>query len=84
MKKKYTKPRLSVEIFSLTQSIARDCSGSGALGDGTTATDPSQCVWNLGNGMSIFVAIANCTIDGDGGEFGCYNNPGEGNYAFRS
>ncbi len=84
MKEKYTKPLFHVEIFSLAQSIARDCSGSGELGDGTTATDPNECVWEFGDGVSLFIAIANCTIDGDGGEFGCYNNPGEGNYAFRS
>ena len=84
MKRKYEKPLFGVEIFSLTQSIARDCGGSGALGDGANAVDPGDCIWELGDGVSIFVAMANCTLDGEGGEWGCYNNPNEGNYVFRS
>ena len=80
MKKKYTKPALNVEFFTLTQSIARDCGSSAPV----NASNVNDCIWDLGGGNSIFIAIANCTIDGEDMGYGCYNNPGEGNYIFRS
>ena len=80
MKKKYTKPALNVEFFSLTQSIARDCGSSAPVNSG----DPSDCIWDLGGGTTVFIAITNCTLDGEDMGYGCYNNPSEGNYIFRS
>jgi hypothetical protein len=79
MKGNYKKPTLNVEYFTLTQTFARDC-GSGGADFG----DPSDCAWDLGDGTLVFIVGNNCQIDGGDAEFGCYNNPGEGNYSFRS
>ena len=84
MKENYTKPMLSVELFSLTQTVARDCSSTGLPTDQLTLGDPATCYWDLGGGMKIFVANSQCTIDGENMGYGCYHNPSEGNYVFRS
>ena len=83
MKANYTKPMLVVEVFSLSQSTARDCADS-IPKDQVTASDPANCVWDLGGGATVFVAGSNCTIDGEKMGVACYNNPSEGNYVFRS
>lgn len=82
MKGNYTKPLLAVEMFSLTQSAARDCADS-IPKDQVTSNDPSTCVWDLGGGTTVFVQ-GTCTLDGEAMGFACYNNPSEGNYIFRS
>ena len=46
--------------------------------------EPGKCVWDLGGNITVFIAGSNCTIDGTNMEIGCYNNPSEGNYIFRS
>lgn len=83
MKAKYTKPLLALESFSLTQTVTRDC-GDSIPKDRLNHGDPSQCVWDLGGGMSVFIAGTNCVLDGENMGYGCYNNPSEGNYIFRS
>jgi hypothetical protein len=83
MKAIYTKPMLTVEMFSSTQPTARDCGGS-IPKDQLNLSDPSTCVWDLGGGTTVFVAGSNCVIDGENMGYGCYNNPSEGNYIFRS
>ena len=83
MKANSTKPLLSVEVFSLSQSTARDCADS-IPKEQVTANDPANCVWDLGGGTTVFVAGTNCMIDGENMGMGCYNNPSEGNYIFRS
>ena len=83
MKANYTKPLLAVEMFSVTQSAARDCADS-IPKEQLNFGDPSQCVWDLGGGTTVFVTGSNCKIDGASMGVGCYNNPSEGNYIFRS
>lgn len=83
MKGNYTKPMLAVELFSLGQSVARDCSTS-IPKDQLNFADPGQCVWDLGNGATVFVSQPTCSIPGENMGVGCYNNPGEGQFVFRS
>lgn len=84
MKAKYTKPLLAVEMFSLTQSVARDCGETSIPKDQLNLNDPNNCAWDLGGGMTVFIPGPNCVIDGENMGYGCYNNPSEGNYIFRS
>ncbi len=79
MKANYTKPLLGVELFSLAQSVTRDCDTSIPF----NLNDPN-CYWDLGNGTSVFLQNTNCMLDGESMDYGCYNNPGEGQYIFRS
>jgi len=83
LKAKYTKPMLTVELFSPNQPIARDC-GTSIPPEQLNFSDPSNCVWDLGGGTTVFIAGSNCMIDGENMGYGCYNNPSEGNYIFRS
>ena len=83
MKATYKKPLLAVEIFSTSQSTARDC-GDSIPKDQLNFNDPGKCVWHLGGNVTVFVPGSNCTIDGTNMDVGCYNNPSEGNYVFRS
>lgn len=82
MKASYTKPLLAVEVFSATQSTARDCADN-IPKDRVTMNDIATCVWDLG-GITVFVGNVTCDLDGEQMNFACYNNPTEGNYIFRS
>lgn len=82
MKGTYTKPLLTVEVFSLAQSTTRDCADTSIPKEQLNFGEPGSCVWDLGGGASMFTTEANCTIPA--GEFYCYNNPAEGSYIFRS
>ena len=84
MKATYTKPVLAVELFSLTQTIARDCAEMGIPKDRLNLNDPYTCAWDMGGGMTVFVGDVNCVLDGQDMGYGCYNNPSEGSYVFRS
>ena len=83
MKANYTKPMLTLEMFSSTQSATRDCADS-IPKDRVNLNDISTCVWDLGGGTTVFVAGSTCVLDGESMGFACYNNPSEGNYIFRS
>ena len=83
MKGNYTKPVFAVEMFSSTQPVARDCADS-IPKEQVNLNDPNACYWDLGGGFSVFVASGACTIEGENMGFACYNNPGEGQYIFRS
>ncbi|MBR5569978.1 MAG: hypothetical protein IKW10_03695 [Oscillospiraceae bacterium] len=83
MKANYMKPLLSIEMFSASQSGARDCADNIPQSQ-LTFNDIATCVWDLGGGHKVFMANHNCTIDGEAMGFACYNNPSEGNYIFRS
>ena len=83
MKANYTKPMLAVELFSLSQSVARDC-GDSIPKDQLNFSDPGKCVWDMGGGTTVFVAGSTCVLDGEQMGYGCYNNPSEGNFIFRS
>lgn len=82
MKARYTKPMLTVELFSVSQSVTRDCSDS-IPKEQMNFNDPGQCVWDLG-GTTVFTDQNNCDLDGEEMSIACYNNPSEGNYTFRS
>ena len=83
MKENYTKPLLAVEVFSLTQPAARDCADHW-MADQFTQGDPNQCAYDLGGGVTVFIDPSPCQINGELAGYGCYNNPTEGNYIFRS
>lgn len=89
MKMEYVKPRIIVERFTLTQSIAASCgapAGGSSLGR-PTSQSASTCGWDR-NGILYFTATTtiDCTEDVTDGfemEGYCYNNP-EGGVAFFS
>ena len=83
MKANYMKPLLAVEMFTLTQSVTRDCADT-IPKEQLNFNDPGKCVWHLGGDATVFVTPPTCTIDGTNMGLGCYNNPSEGNYIFRS
>ena len=83
MKAKYIKPAMTLEPAMMTGSLLRDCSDLVDKND-FTAGDPLGCSLELPNGMNVFLLGASCQLDGEGMELGCYNNPGEGYYIFRS
>ena len=83
MKANYTKPLLAVEMFSTSQSGARDCADS-IPKEQLNFNDIATCVWDLGGGTTVFVGGVTCTLDGESMGFACYNNPSEGSYIFRS
>ena len=83
MKAKYMKPMLAMEIFSLTQSYARDCTTS-YPSTSFTSGDPNYCVLEYGNGFSVFLNGTECMFDGEAMDFGCYNTPDGVNFIFRS
>lgn len=82
MKGNYTKPLLAVEMFSLTQTIVRDCADN-IPKDQVTSNDIGSCVWDMG-GTTVFVGNDTCDLDGEQMGIACYNNPGEGQFIFRS
>lgn len=82
MKLIYTKPMLTVDLFSLGVTNTRDCGGSVPI-DQLTYGDIVTCVWDTGS-KTVFVEKPNCDIPGENMGYGCYNNPSEGNYIFRS
>ena len=83
MKANYTKPLLAVEMFSFVQTSARDCNDAIPKNQ-LNFNDPGRCVWDLGRKNYVFVPDSDCNIDGTDMDVGCYNNPTEGNYVFRS
>lgn len=83
MKANYTKPLLAVEMFSLTQSVARDCADNIPRNQ-LTQSDLNTCFWDMGGGAKVFIAEQHCSIDGVNMSVICYNNPSEGNYVFHS
>ena len=85
MRMTYEKPMAAIELFALNQPVARDCNTS-IPPENLTLADPGACAYDPGNGFTIFTQTNICMIDGSDMEaiYGCYNNPGEGNYIFRS
>ena len=83
MKQSYVKPVFLVEMFTAAQSSARDCADS-IPKENLTLGDVATCAWDIGGGVTVFVAGSTCTLDGEQMGFACYNNPSEGNYIFRS
>lgn len=82
MKEKYMKPLLTIEMFSTAQTAARDCADT-IPKEQITLSDINSCAWDLG-GTTVFISEPICDLNGEEMGFACYNNPGEGNYIFRS
>ena len=80
MKLEYVKPRILVERFTLTQSIAASCGATGGTTLGKpTSQSAATCGWDL-NGVLFFTSstVNICTeivSDGFEREGYCYNNP---------
>ena len=83
MKEFYSKPLLAVEMFSLTQSIARDCSDS-IPKDQLNMNNINDCWWDLGGGTKVFALDRACNLDGEQMGIACYNNPTEETLIFKS
>ena len=85
MKAQYTKPLLAVDLFSATQSAARDCTSTIVPQNRLNTMDAYSCYWDNGNSsIRIFAATGVCNRDGEAMNIGCYNNPTEENFVFRS
>lgn len=89
-KKKYIKPTLRMEMFTISQSVANTCeitpASNGTMGKANHSSEGS-CGWDLGN-FSIWIGDnTNCTIpelsDADVNGV-CYNNPSNGTNIFSS
>ncbi len=89
MKQTYVKPRIIIERFALTQSIA---SGCGAVADNSlgqpTQWSKSTCAWDVGGYTFFLDTMTNICKDYKLSEnddlYGfCYNNP-EGSMIFSS
>ena len=80
MKQVYVKPRIIVERFALTQSIASGCGvvGGSTLGN-PTHQNKYDCAWNLGGQLIFMEGMSQCSdipVKEDGEITGiCYNNP---------
>lgn len=85
MKANYTKPLLAVDMFSVSQSAARDCTSTIVPSQQLNANDPYSCYWDTGNThIRPFASTGVCTMDGEAMGMGCYNNPTEENLVFHS
>lgn len=88
MKMEYVKPRMIVERFTLTQSIASGCSAAGSsLGEAFGLTDKASCAWDHGGILFFLNGIEICrdvqVVDDSDLEGFCYNNP-SGSVIFNS
>lgn len=93
MKKKYSKPLMNIELFTLAQSIAATCP---ALQHDTGLGNPNHysktsCGWNMGNIIIFTAENSGCTVkweEDDPVNIGdialCYNNPDGGTQIFGS
>ena len=85
MKANYTKPLLAVDMFSVAQSAARDCTSTIVPQQRLNTMDAYTCYWDNNNpNIRIFAAGGVCNRDGEAMGMGCYNNPTEENFVFRS
>lgn len=83
MKKTYVKPCITVEYFTLSQSIASSCTCTGVTNHGA----PSSCHWQLASGDLIWTSAPNCDDQyNEDFEFGgiCYNAPSGSQSIFAS
>lgn len=88
MKKKYVKPMITMDLFSLTQSIAATCGVEHDAEMGYPLQDTKQtCGWYMDDVITLFlIDSAFCTLpleDGDDSTY-CYNNPSGGTEIFGS
>lgn len=93
MKQSYVKPRIIIERFALTQSIAAGCgaiTGGNTLG-GPTSGSVNTCVWDMINYALFVTTNNNCdpvyAVEPDENVLVngyCYNNPEGGTAVFSS
>lgn len=88
MKKTYQKPEISVERFTLSQTIAQSCGYvSGGSSGHPTHADKTACGWDDDYGDVFWLNSDPCTTVVDdsftNGEV-CYNNPSGGISIFAS
>lgn len=88
MKKTYMKPSITMEYFTLNQSIAMSCGWTSDKFYGhPTHGDPSSCAWVDAGGERYWTATPTCdgeyATDLDVGE-GCYNAPSGSQQIFAS
>lgn len=84
MKNEYMKPMLAIELFTVSQSGAKDCADTVIPGTEVTTADPGSCGLALPNGKILYTVGQGCTHDGESSGIVCYNNPNEASYIFRS
>lgn len=88
MKETYTKPRIHVERFALSQSIASSCTGSPGQVGGTVNLESKYACGYLIGGLSYWLdAMNTCMIKlGPDDSIGnvCYDNPTAGFTVFSS
>lgn len=88
MKKVYEKPRILIEEFSLTQSVAVSCGVPENNQGQPHASTPANCAWEDWFGDMYWHTVNNvCTVETDddanvGGM--CYNEPNGGFHVFGS
>ena len=82
MKKKYVKPQILLETFTLQQNIAAGCYVDDTIIT-TTLKNGAECTWTVaGTGLIFFrESNGNCVVPYENGMIMayCYNNP-EGGY----
>ena len=96
MKETYVKPVICFESFALSQTIARQCSGSDAAANSNHYSENTGCSYDIG-GETVFYEASNCDFDMElADEVGmtmeqmleelgmCYNNPEGGYQVFSS
>lgn len=87
MKERYTKPSFSIELFTMTESIASSCGGSTGDPDiGPTHSDIYSCGYREWEEI-YWLNTDNCTSVVDEyfeTEVGCYNAPNGGTQIFAS
>lgn len=88
MKKAYVKPCLTVEYFTLNQSVASSCGWTADQFYGRpTHADPFSCAWEDASGERYWTSPPTCgdsyPLDIDVGE-GCYNAPSGSQQIFAS
>ena len=85
MKAPYAKPLLAVDVFSVSQSVTRDCTSTVVPSQQLTNTNPYDCYWDNGNPeVFIFAAGGVCNLDGEMVGMACYNTYSEDNFVFNS
>ena len=85
MKKQYKKPLIAIEHFSIVHTAARDC-WDGIPQESVNLSD-HPCAWDIGGDIFLFstsLTGTSCNTDGELMGMGCYNNPEDGKYIFRS
>ena len=86
MKENYVKPKLLLESFTLSQTIAESCGAShdSTLGE-PTHYDATTCEWDVG-GFTLFFEHCDLNMEDFNNNYEtlCYGNPNGGQTVFSS